>query len=358
MADQSTTDVSFNFSTESINEDINRTASSYFIFRVSIIVSVALLDLTANIIALLALPRTHIPSNSKITWMSMCTANLILGLVAVFSIAPAVLKRWIYGQFMCRVFGTFVLPFIIVSVWCLVILSIDRYLAISKPLHHHLIVTQRRLSFVIAIAFIFPFIAFSSGFINGTDVEYNYERCACFKSTKYLQSAAKYQNILAGVAAQLSVSVLCTLFVLIMILFTYARIIIITRSQNRLIRGNFGGLPAQNNERVKSIDRKVLRMLLATAVVFLAAWPPLMIVDLLTATGIAIPESLVFCTFWLSISSSWLQVLSLAVTSANFRRISNGILRQLFRALTCNVSTSVDIEDQRSSVEMSDAMGN
>ncbi len=246
---------------------------------------------------------------------------------------------------MCHVSGTFALPFIIVSVWCLVILSISsiyRHLAISKPLHHRLIVTQRRLSFAIVFGFAMPFVVLTIHCVLKYEIEYNHEQCACRNNVEKL----RLEEYFVRTTITKIIAFVFSLFSLMMITFSYVNIILVTRSQNEFIQDNRVRSFDQNDDRIKSIDRKVLRMLLATTLAFLVAWPPLFVTDLIISVGIAVPESVKFCTFWLSISSSWLQVLGLAVTSANFRRTSYGIFQHLVRTITCTVRNPVNIGGQ------------
>ena len=98
--------------------------------------------------------------------------------------------------------------------------------------------------------------------------------------------------------------------------------------------------------RVKSGDTKMLRMLLATTFAFVVTWPPINICILLTVVAsYDTPEPVVFSLFWLSLSSSWIQVLSIAITSSDFRHTSCLVVKRIFLSLTC--SLQVDTTDNQ-----------
>ena len=320
----------------------------YYRLRIAVTIFVTLLDLAANTLAFVVLPRTNIPSNSKILLMSLFAADFVIAIVALFSIAPAILDEWPYGHFMCQLFGIFGPSFLLVAVWSLMVLNIDRYIAISRPLHHRLVMKRSRLILLIGIGWTFPFLTLITHFISKHPVAYNQERCACHRVMQELRTLNSSEKSfeLFEVLFLASVIVTVTLFQIAVLLFTYIRIFLITRAHIRAVQN---GTLGQNVVSVKSSDTKILRMLLATTFVFLVTWPPINITNILTIiASYDISEPVVFGLFWLSLSSSWIQVLSLAITSGDFRRTSCHVVKQFFFSLTCSLS-QVDTTDNQMS---------
>ncbi|EEC03285.1 putative adenosine A3 receptor [Ixodes scapularis] len=77
--------------------------------------------------------------------ISLAVADLLCGVLIVpLSVYPAIAQDWVYGDFVCRLSGYVAVTLWSVSVYSFMWLSVDRYLAIRKPLRYDTIQTRTR----------------------------------------------------------------------------------------------------------------------------------------------------------------------------------------------------------------------
>ncbi|XP_023152141.2 alpha-1A adrenergic receptor [Amphiprion ocellaris] len=76
---------------------------------------------------------------------NLAAADLLLSsAVLPFSVASEALGRWVFGRFFCSVWAALDVLCCTASILSLCVISIDRYLAVSYPLHYPAIATGRR----------------------------------------------------------------------------------------------------------------------------------------------------------------------------------------------------------------------
>lgn len=77
--------------------------------------------------------------------LSLAVADLLCGLFIVpFSVYPALVQNWVYGDIVCRIVGYLEVTLWAVSVYTFMWISVDRYLAARKPLRYETIQTKTR----------------------------------------------------------------------------------------------------------------------------------------------------------------------------------------------------------------------
>lgn len=77
--------------------------------------------------------------------LSLAVADLLCGLFVIpFSVYPAVVKSWVYGDVVCRVVGYLEVTLLAVTVYTFMWISVDRYLAVRKPLRYETLQTKTR----------------------------------------------------------------------------------------------------------------------------------------------------------------------------------------------------------------------
>ncbi|CAH0546119.1 unnamed protein product [Brassicogethes aeneus] len=77
--------------------------------------------------------------------LSLAVADLLCGLLVVpLSIYPAVVHEWVYGDILCRLVGYLEVTLWAVTVYTFMWISVDRYLAVRKPLRYETLQTKTR----------------------------------------------------------------------------------------------------------------------------------------------------------------------------------------------------------------------
>ncbi|VVC92793.1 unnamed protein product [Leptidea sinapis] len=86
-------------------------------------------------------------SNEVINYylLSLSIADLLCGVFVVpLSVYPAITGRWMFGDLMCRLVGYLEVTLWSVSVYTFMWISVDRYLAVRKPLRYETVQTRTR----------------------------------------------------------------------------------------------------------------------------------------------------------------------------------------------------------------------
>ncbi|EFA09248.1 probable G-protein coupled receptor 52 isoform X1 [Tribolium castaneum] len=77
--------------------------------------------------------------------LSLAVADLLCGLLVVpLSVYPAVVREWVYGDIVCRLVGYLEVTLWAVTVYTFMWISVDRYLAVRKPLRYETLQTKTR----------------------------------------------------------------------------------------------------------------------------------------------------------------------------------------------------------------------
>lgn len=77
--------------------------------------------------------------------LSLAVADLLFGLFVVpLSVYSALLQEWAYGDIICRLVGYLEVTLWAVTVYTFMWISVDRYLAVRKPLRYETLQTKTR----------------------------------------------------------------------------------------------------------------------------------------------------------------------------------------------------------------------
>uniref|UniRef100_A0A1X7V8X2 G-protein coupled receptors family 1 profile domain-containing protein n=2 Tax=Amphimedon queenslandica TaxID=400682 RepID=A0A1X7V8X2_AMPQE len=141
-----------------------------------------ILALIANgvVLVITIYQRKSWKQSSTIFFTSLILAHLVLTLYLPFTISALAAREWIIGstdeekQGTCGFTGFVNLLSIYVMLMTLCLVSIDRFLFIVKPHLHKRFMTPRIALVLVIIVWSFDTAFFSSGFIDGSGVEFRY----------------------------------------------------------------------------------------------------------------------------------------------------------------------------------------
>ncbi|KAI6192755.1 7 transmembrane receptor [Aphelenchoides besseyi] len=141
-------------------------------FRIFTIISVltilVVLVVLGNALVIAAvIMRRRLRSATGLLILSLAVADLLVGLVILpFSIANEVLHSfWIFGDTWCTIWLSCDIWMCTASIYNLVAISIDRYIAIIKPLNYPMLVTKFRARCIVAAVWVGSFIICSPSFL-------------------------------------------------------------------------------------------------------------------------------------------------------------------------------------------------
>ena len=93
----------------------------------------------------------HLRTNTNFILLSLALTDLSMVVIMILNAVTTVTGEWIFGEWWCRAIASAGLTLSFISILHLCCLSVDRYIAIQKPLRYQFIVTRRR---VITILFL------------------------------------------------------------------------------------------------------------------------------------------------------------------------------------------------------------
>ncbi len=320
----SSTDIMTNFTTPIENSSghtdgtSHHHPSSVIAMRTSFIILTVFLSLVANTLCLIVLPHTrrNIPENNRLLMMSLSAADLGIGFVTAFSIAPAILDDWPYGNVVCELTSGLNNAFSGISILSLVFISVDRYLAVTKPLRYVSLVTRNKvitaISILWAVELVFCSIVFP---FTGAPIAYDQTLAKC---TPLWRPGKDTPMLLVT----LTLTVLIPFFITI---FIYTKLFLIARDQINKIRAlrNIGTQDGDRNNEISMSthsDRKASRTFFVITIVFALSWLPYTLCAFYSnISRQTVHDGLKFFAVWAVVSTSWSDVLVFAGMNSSFR---------------------------------------
>ncbi|KAA0191668.1 hypothetical protein HAZT_HAZT007801 [Hyalella azteca] len=162
----------------------------------------ALLTIAGNTLVLLAVFMSRsLRSSTHYLIVNLAVADLLLGIAVLpFSIVLEVSGSWMFGAIFCDVWAAVDVLCCTASIWSLCVISIDRYVGVTRPLGYNAIVTKRRVGVLMAgvwaLSVAVSIVPISTDTRMGATVAVHTGRMAKFHRQ---QKAAKTLGIVVGV---------------------------------------------------------------------------------------------------------------------------------------------------------------
>ncbi|XP_069792390.1 G-protein coupled receptor 52-like [Narcine bancroftii] len=309
-------------------------AADVCLLETTIIVLLTVLIIAGNLTVIFVFhcaPLLHHYTTSYFI-QTMAYADLLVG---VSCLVPALsLLHYSTGMqesLTCQVFGYIISVLKSVSMACLACISVDRYLAITKPLSYSQLVTPCRLRICIVVICIYSGTVFLPSFFGWEKPGYHgdiFEWCAAFWETN----------------AYFTGFIVCLLYApaTFTVCFTYFHIFTICRQHTKEIskrRARFPCRDVEADEGGTSPDRHYAMVLFRITSVFYMLWLPYIIYFLLESSRLLESPMLSFVTTWLAISNSFCNCFIYNLSNSVFRLG----LRRLWEAV-CSLCTSLGDE--------------
>lgn len=206
--------------------------------------------------------QLHTPTN--ILLLSLAISDLLVGLLLM----PVEIIRntacWLFGDFSCSLYNSVSLIITFSSVGDVVLISIDRYLAICDPLHYTSRVTERRVKVCVCVCWL------CSIFYGSLIVKHDFTKPSRYSVC--LGQCIITADYIAG-TVDLMVSFIVPVTIIIVL---YMRVFIVAVSQARAMRSHitFFTLQLSATQTSKTSELKAARTLGVLVVVFLICFCP------------------------------------------------------------------------------------
>ncbi|XP_030580341.1 trace amine-associated receptor 13c-like [Archocentrus centrarchus] len=254
--------------------------------------SIALLTVILNLLLIISIShfkKLHTPTNLLL--LSLAVSDCFVGLLMFFQIM-IIDGCWFLGDLMCSLY--FLLDYIITSasVGTMVLISIDRYVAICYPLHYSTKVTPKRAKACVYLCWIC-----SSLF-----------QCLVLKDN--LVQPGRYNScygecvVVVGHAFGVADLLLSFVGPVIVIVVLYLRVFVVAVSQARALRSHIAAVTHEGSvsTNVKKSEMKALRTISVVIIVFLICLCPYYCVTVSDQDAMLSASSATFvvCLFYLN----------------------------------------------------------
>ncbi|CAG5117142.1 unnamed protein product [Candidula unifasciata] len=112
---------------------------------------IVVLTITGNLLVIASVAiNPHLRTTTYYFIANLAVADLLLGFAVLpFSATLEVLQYWVFGRIFCHIWAAFDVLCCTASILSLCVISIDRYIGVTRPLRHCRIMNQTRTMYVI-----------------------------------------------------------------------------------------------------------------------------------------------------------------------------------------------------------------
>uniref|UniRef100_A0A8C4NKA0 G-protein coupled receptors family 1 profile domain-containing protein n=1 Tax=Eptatretus burgeri TaxID=7764 RepID=A0A8C4NKA0_EPTBU len=290
-----------------------------------LLVIVAVITTIGNMMVLAAVYRSRffMPGFTHYFVCSLALADFLVGsLVMPLGAIYILTGSWLLGDAACALWNSMDMFATTASIDTLCVIAMDRYLAVTAPLHYPNLITSRRAHLLNVLVFLMAgavsFLPIHFGWWRSDDPIavscYNNLKCCDFITT------TEYTIACCLIAFYIPVTILLVL---------YARIFAVANKQVRCeVKGREGRRMVSSNRLTGSRENRALKTLLLIMGAFVLFWLPYFIafaVQIICYT--CFPDSVYTYTLWLGYSNSTINPL-LYSRSPDFRDAYKRLLKK------------------------------
>ncbi|XP_058128905.1 allatostatin-A receptor-like [Anopheles ziemanni] len=262
------------------------------------------------LVVLVVLSNPQMRSTTNLLIINLAVADLLFVVFCIpFTATDYVLASWPYGDLWCKSVQYLIVVTAHASIYTLVLMSLDRFLAVVHPIASMVIRTEKNTVLAITILWILIITtALPVSFSHGINVYKYGEReiitCGFLANTDFSWAAFHIAFFLSSYVVPL---------ILISVLYMWML--------SRLWRSSVGGRSAES----KKGKKRVTRLVVIVVAAFASLWFPIQVILVLKSVKVFVPDthfkiSLQIVSHVLAYTSSCINPLLYAFLSENFRK--------------------------------------
>ncbi|XP_015246192.1 PREDICTED: trace amine-associated receptor 13c-like [Cyprinodon variegatus] len=229
------------------NTSCSRPKRTYFETMITYILvfSISLLTSSLNLLVIMSIShfrQLHSPTNLLLLSLAVC--DFFIGLLMFFQIA-LINGCWLLGDIACVSYNYLAYVFTTASIGTMVMISIDRYVAICYPLHYNTKITQKKVKICVSLCWTWSMVFQSLNLMDNFKQPGMYNSC--------LGECLIVINYISGMADL----ILSFIVPIIIIVVLYFRIFVVAVSQIRAIHSHTAGLTLHGSVNVKKSEIKI-----------------------------------------------------------------------------------------------------
>uniref|UniRef100_A0A3Q0S4L0 G-protein coupled receptors family 1 profile domain-containing protein n=1 Tax=Amphilophus citrinellus TaxID=61819 RepID=A0A3Q0S4L0_AMPCI len=225
---------------------------------------ISLITAALNLLVIISVShfrQLHTPSN--IILLSLAVSDFLVGLLLM----PLEIIRnttcWVLGDLMCSVYWYLTGNITCASIGNIVLISVDRYVAICDPLHYRARITVARIKLSVCLCWLFSIFYISI-----------YTKDILIEPGKYNSCYGECMFFTSDTAGIVDL-VLCFIVPVSVIIVLYMRVFVVAVSQARAMRSHVTAVTLQRSlTQTNKSELKAARTLGVLVVVFLACYSP------------------------------------------------------------------------------------
>ncbi|XP_071398135.1 trace amine-associated receptor 13c-like [Centroberyx affinis] len=306
--------------------------------------SISLLTVSLNLLVIISIShyrQLHTPTN--LILLSLAVSDFLTGLILMPAAIFITVTCWFLGDFMCALYYFVAFILTSASVANMVLISVDRYVAICDPLHYPTKMTHRRVKICVFLCWACS--AFGSGLLLKDLLRQpgRYNSCVgeCVVVINYFAGTF---DLVFNFTAPIAV-----------IIVLYMRVFVVAVSQARAMRSHIVAVTLQRSVTVtaKKSEMKAARTLGIAVVVFLMCFCPYYCASL---AGQDTEINGLYFVVWLFYCTSCLNPVIYAFFYPWFRKSINLIIRlQILQPDSCEANIMASQEKYFAEATLGDA---
>ncbi|GMR51675.1 hypothetical protein PMAYCL1PPCAC_21870, partial [Pristionchus mayeri] len=312
------------------DEEINPIVSGMLSVPASVII---LMTIFGNLLVLCFKARVGRTNTTLLVWNLGLTDFLVGVIVLPLGAFHLIYRKWVFGPFLCRLWVAADVTFCTCSVVTICVISVDRYMAVTRPLRYKSIVTKSRVIVVMIIIWAFSMsVPLATWKWNDLQLSRrDEENCFAGDQIRYLAHSVVLAFFLP---ASVTLSLYWRIYNLarkrqkaldrgfLMILGHNMNFLTNTISQQTTLRVHFGrknGM-VEHQRRVLRTHERIAKTLGVVSCSFLFCWLPFFSLYLTNFKCRCIPSLAIDMASWLGYCNSMLNPIIYSFTVKEFKR--------------------------------------
>ncbi|ODN03322.1 putative G-protein coupled receptor 52 [Orchesella cincta] len=166
-----------------------------------IVLSVGVLVIVTNVIIIATFITAPGPREVLTYYLlSLAVADLLAGVLVVpLSVYPTLVHHWMYGDVLCKASGYLGAVLWTASIYTLMWMSVDRYVAVRKPIRYEVIQTRTRIQCWVAVSWISALMLCCPPLLGFRGASYDKEAAVCLLEWNVMPAyAATLASLILG----------------------------------------------------------------------------------------------------------------------------------------------------------------